>query len=57
MSGLTQLKLGLALAGLILFGYGVRTDVTWLRWAGVGFLAGAVVLRFWRRGRMPNGDK
>lgn len=46
MSPLTQLKLGLALAGLILFGYGVRADSNLLRWAGIGFLAAAAVLRF-----------
>ena len=46
MSGLTQAKLGLALAGLILFGYGARSDIEWLRWVGIGFLAAAAVLRF-----------
>jgi protein-S-isoprenylcysteine O-methyltransferase Ste14 len=56
MSRLTQLKLGLTLAGLILWGYGVRTDVEWMRWTGIVLLALAAVLRFWgprssRRGR------
>jgi hypothetical protein len=46
MSGLTQVKLGLALAGLIVWGYGARTDVSWLRWAGIGFFAAAFVARF-----------
>ncbi|HEY7234159.1 MAG TPA: hypothetical protein VH539_08405 [Gemmatimonadaceae bacterium] len=46
MSGLTQAKLGLAVAGLILWGYGARVDVEWLRWAGIGFLAAAAILRF-----------
>jgi hypothetical protein len=46
VSALTQLKLGLAVAGLILWGYGVRSDVNWLRWTGIGFLATAAVLRF-----------
>jgi hypothetical protein len=46
MSGLTQAKLGLAVAGLILWGYGARVDVEWLRWTGIGFLAAAAILRF-----------
>jgi hypothetical protein len=46
MSGLTQLKLGLALIGLILWGYGARAEVEWLRWVGIGFLAASAVLRF-----------
>ena len=46
MSGLTQLKLGLAVAGLILWGYGARVDVEWLRWTGIVLLATAAVLRF-----------
>lgn len=48
MSALSQLKLGLALAGLIIWGYGVRADINWLRWIGIGFLAAAAVLRFWK---------
>jgi hypothetical protein len=48
MSALTQLKLGLALIGLILFGYGLRVDDSRLRWIGVLFLALAAVLRFVR---------
>lgn len=46
MSPLTQLKLGLALIGLLLFGYGVRADENRMRWLGIGFLAAAAVLRF-----------
>jgi hypothetical protein len=48
MSALSQLKLGLALAGVLVFGYGVRADINWLRWAGIGFLAVAAALRFWK---------
>lgn len=52
-SWLTQLKLGLAVAGIILWGYGARADVEWLRWAGIGFLAASVIVRlvFRRRSR------
>jgi len=46
MSTLTQLKLGLAVAGLILWGYGVRADASSLRWTGIVFLAAAAILRF-----------
>jgi len=63
MSGLSQAKLGIALAGLILWGYGARVDVAWLRWTGIGFIAVAAVLRFLtpselrrRRGRHDADD-
>ena len=46
MSALTQLKLGLASIGLVLFGYGIRTDMERMRWIGIAFLAAAAVLRF-----------
>ena len=48
MSRLTQLKLGLAIIGLLLWGYGYRVDDSRLRWIGIGFLAGAALLRFVR---------
>jgi hypothetical protein len=44
-SWLTQLKLGLAIAGIILWGYGARADIEWLRWTGIGFLAASVLVR------------
>lgn len=54
MSALSQLKLGLALVGLILFGYGMRVDDGRLRWMGIGFLAAAAILRFFGRRRPPD---
>ena len=51
MTPLTHLKLGLAAAGVITWGYGVRADLAWFRWIGIGFLATAAVLRFWGRWR------
>lgn len=45
---LTQMKLGLAVGGLILFGWGARSNNELLRWLGIGFLAAAVILRFVR---------
>jgi hypothetical protein len=53
MSALTQLKLGLVVIGLILFGYGLRVDHERLRWIGIAFLAAAAALRFVR----PRGSK
>jgi hypothetical protein len=54
---LTQLKLGLAVAGVILWGYGARADVEWLRWAGIGFLAASVVVRLVFRRRTRTYDE
>lgn len=51
MVGLSQVKIGLAIAGLVLFGYGARTDDPRLRWLGIAFLAVAFLLRFVRRRR------
>jgi hypothetical protein len=45
---LSHLKLGLAVVGVILFGYGIRADVNSFRWMGIGVLAVAAVLRFWK---------
>lgn len=54
MIPLSHVKLGLAVVGLILFGYGVRVEHEGLRWTGIAFLAAAVVLRFvGRRRREP----
>jgi hypothetical protein len=54
VNALSHFKLGMAAAGVILWGYGARADIEWLRWAGMGFLAAATVLRFWRRDRTPH---
>ena len=54
MTAISQLKLGLALIGLILFGYGMRADDARLRWMGIGFLAAAAVLRFVKPRRPPD---
>jgi hypothetical protein len=61
VSVLTQLKLGLAVAGLILWGYGVRADANSLRWSGIALLAAAAALRFFgprssRRGRRDSEE-
>jgi hypothetical protein len=50
---LTRAKLGLAVAGLLCFAFGMRTNDARLRWVGVGLVAVAWLLRFVRR---PSGS-
>jgi hypothetical protein len=47
----TVAKLALMLIAAILLGWGIRTDDTALRWAGIGFLFVALILRFVKRPR------
>jgi hypothetical protein len=47
----TVAKLALMLIAAILLGWGIRTDDTALRWAGIGFLFVALILRFIKRPR------
>ena len=56
-SWLTQLKLGLALAGVVLWAYGAREDIAWIRWTGIGFLAVSVLARLWFRRRAEAADE
>lgn len=60
ISALSHVKLGLLAAGLILWGYGAREDIEWLRWVGIAVIAAAAALRFVgrgrRRGHEANGD-
>jgi hypothetical protein len=42
----TIAKLALMLIAAILLGWGIRTDDSALRWAGIGFLFIALILRF-----------
>lgn len=51
MSPFTTAKLALATAAAVLFGLGSRNDVAPLRWAAIGCLAMAVLLRFFDRNR------
>jgi hypothetical protein len=48
---LTVVKIALALIAAILLGWGIRTDDTALRWAGIGFLFIALILRFIKKPR------
>lgn len=57
MIGISQLRLGLGLIGLILWGYGVRAENSMLRITGIAFLAVTLALRFWRRKVPPPSDR
>jgi hypothetical protein len=54
MSPVTTAKLALMLAAALLLAWGIRTDNSALRWAGIAFLFAALVLRFFRP-RKPGG--
>jgi hypothetical protein len=47
--GLTRIRLGLTVAGLILWGYGAHADVESLRWSGIVLFAMTVLLGLWGR--------
>jgi hypothetical protein len=51
VTAFTVAKLALMLIAAILLGWGIRTDDTALRWAGIGFLFLALILRFIKRPR------
>lgn len=41
-------KIVLALAGVLVFFAGAKTDFTWLRWSGIALVSIAWLLRFYR---------
>lgn len=45
----TEAQLALLVIGVIVWGYGQRTDDDRLTWIGLAFFAGATVLRFLKR--------
>jgi len=51
MTPMTTIKIALAVSAAVLFALGIRTDLPALRWAAVGFLVVAVLLRFVDRSR------
>lgn len=51
MTPLTTAKVALALSAAVLFALSIRTDYQALRWAAMGLLAVAVLLRFFDRKR------
>jgi hypothetical protein len=46
---LTGWQAVIGVAGLVVFGYGMRTQSSAIRWVGIGVLALAVALRFVKR--------
>lgn len=48
MTPLTTVKLGLTFAAIVLIAWGMRTDQSALRLAGIGLLVAAVLLRFYK---------
>jgi hypothetical protein len=46
VNSLTHLKLGLATAGFITFGYGARIDNATVRWVGIALFIAAFLVRF-----------
>ena len=57
MSNLAQIKVVLAVIGLVLFGAGVRFESTALRWTGLGFVVMAWLLRFMRPRKPEESDR
>ncbi|HVD62243.1 MAG TPA: hypothetical protein VNC11_15325 [Gemmatimonadaceae bacterium] len=51
MTPIIMARLIVILIAAILFGFGIRTDQSALRWAGIGFLVAALLMRFIGRGR------
>jgi len=50
MTPITTARLIVALIAAILLGYGIRTENEAVRWAGIGFLVAALLMRFIRSG-------
>ena len=55
MTRFTEIKLGLAVIGLLVWGYGYRVDDQFIGWIGIAFLAAAVIVRFLPR-RLRGND-
>lgn len=46
MKVVTRVKLALTVTGMLVFGVGIRLDSPAVRYAGIGFVVGAWLLRF-----------
>ena len=49
MDRMTLAKIALALAGVGIFAYGVRSEENIIRWVGIAFVIAAFVLRFFKK--------
>ncbi len=54
MPSIQAIRLAFALTALVLFGLGVRSESSYLRFAGIAFLTASLALRFVGRGT-PKG--
>lgn len=46
---IVRLRIALLALGVIAFTIALRTGVEWIRWIGIGLVAGALLLRFLKR--------
>jgi hypothetical protein len=53
MSPFTTAKLALMLVAAVLLAWGIRADDSAIRWAGIGFLFCALILRFFKPRKRP----
>ena len=53
---MTQIRLALAIVGVLTWVYGTRIGHESVQWLGVGLVAVAVLLRFVRRRREPPAE-
>lgn len=53
-SPLQMAKIAFTLAGIATFGAGIRWENLWTRWAGIGLVAVAWILRFVKRPQLPD---
>jgi len=49
MTHRTEIQLALLVMGLIVWGYGQRTDDSRLTWIGLAFFVAATILRFFKK--------
>lgn len=49
MTRRTEIQLALLVIGLVVWGYGQRTNNDRLTWIGVGFFAAATILRLFKK--------
>jgi hypothetical protein len=49
MTHRTEIQLACLVIGLVVWGYGQRTNDSRLTWIGIGFFAAATILRFFKK--------
>ena len=56
MTPITSAQLGLAVIGLVVWGYGTRLGDPRVGWVGIALLVAASLLRFVKRRKPPTGE-